>query len=74
VPLIEKAYAKLHNTYEALVSGYLDDGLSDMTGMAQDKFKIPQVLGSNPSHEKKDQFWKRLMEAIHDGSMMGCSI
>ena len=34
VPLIEKAYAKIHNCYEALISGFIDDGLTDMTGYA----------------------------------------
>ena len=34
VPLIEKAYAKIHNCYEALISGFIDDGLSDMTALA----------------------------------------
>ena len=31
VPLIEKAYAKLHGSYASLVSGCIDDGLVDMT-------------------------------------------
>jgi len=34
VPLIEKAYAKIHSCYEALISGFIDDGLTDMTAYA----------------------------------------
>jgi len=37
VPLIEKAYAKIHQCYEALISGFIDDGLTDMTAFAQTK-------------------------------------
>lgn len=37
VPLIEKAYAKIHGCYEALVSGFIDDALSDMTGLVAEK-------------------------------------
>jgi hypothetical protein len=33
VPLIEKAYAKLHGCYENLMSGYLDEGVQELTGM-----------------------------------------
>lgn len=31
VPLIEKAYAKLHGCYEQLISGYVDEGICDLT-------------------------------------------
>ena len=37
VPLIEKAYAKIHQCYEALICGFIDDGLTDMTAYAQTK-------------------------------------
>ena len=37
VPLIEKAYAKLHTCYEALISGFIDDGLSELTGFVAEK-------------------------------------
>jgi Calpain family cysteine protease len=37
VPLIEKAYAKLHTCYEALISGFIDDALSELTGFVAEK-------------------------------------
>jgi hypothetical protein len=40
VPLIEKAYAKLHGCYETLISGFIDDGLTDMTGLVAEKIQM----------------------------------
>lgn len=37
VPLIEKAMAKIHNCYQALISGEISQGLADMTGLLADK-------------------------------------
>jgi calpain, invertebrate len=37
VPLIEKAYAKLHGCYEALISGFIDDAMTDLTGFVAEK-------------------------------------
>lgn len=37
VSLIEKGYAKIHNCYQSLFSGYIDEGLLDMTGFASEK-------------------------------------
>ena len=43
VPLIEKAYAKLHGCYEALVSGYIDEGLTELTGFVAEKLTLHQL-------------------------------
>ena len=85
VPLIEKAYAKIHNCYEALISGYIDDGLTDMTALAQSKI-IFKKRGSNTVKMRdihsgkivkdkpaKELLWKTVIEAIKSHSMMGCS-
>lgn len=37
VCLIEKAYAKLHGCYEALISGFIDDAMTDLTGFVAEK-------------------------------------
>ena len=75
VPLIEKAYAKLHNCYEALIAGYLDDGLADMTGHVTSKVKIQgPKKGFNPQLGDKDVFWKKLIDYNISDTKMGCSV
>ena len=51
--MIEKAYAKLHGCYESLISGFVDDGLTDMTGLVAEKIKLHGANGF-PSREIKD--------------------
>jgi hypothetical protein len=85
VPLIEKAYAKIHQCYEALISGFIDDGLTDMTAYAQTKI-IFKKKGSNKikmptngqrikrtQEQEKTELWKLLVEANRNRSLMGAS-
>jgi hypothetical protein len=51
--LIEKAYAKLHYSYEALVSGYHDDALTDLIGIPTQKYKITK-------HRQKRYYMKSI--------------
>jgi len=76
VPLIEKAYAKMHGTYQALISGQIDDGLVDMTGCVSDKLKLKLPNGAFDSKVliSPETLWDRLNKDIVNGSMMGCSI
>ena len=88
VPLIEKAYAKMHNCYEALISGFIDDGLTDMTAFAQTKI-IFKKRGSKTiklyhntsdkgkvllkNEDAKEELWKLMKRANQNNSLMGCS-
>lgn len=40
VALIEKAYAKLHGCYGNLISGYIDEGVQELTGFQPEKVLI----------------------------------
>ncbi|KAK2614654.1 hypothetical protein N8I77_001460 [Diaporthe amygdali] len=53
LPLLEKAYAKAHNDYEAIDGGYVGDGVEDMTGGVTTPIATNKVL-------RKDRLWKEL--------------
>lgn len=40
VALIEKAYAKLHGCYGNLISGYIDEGIQELTGFQPEKILL----------------------------------
>ena len=60
VPLIEKAFAKIHGNYASLVSGFIDDGLVDLTGLTAKKILINQEDRVNKN--KMEELWDLLME------------
>lgn len=76
VPLIEKAYAKLHTCYQALISGFADDALSDLTGFVAEKVLMHSKKTEAFPHESNgtsDEFWEYLKGRRLEKSLMGCS-
>lgn len=81
VPLIEKAYAKLHGCYENLMSGYVDEGIQELTGMQPEKVLIRDEKTLLFPHKMISQnyggaegFWNFLLQRDNDGCLLGCSI
>lgn len=73
VPLIEKAYAKLHGCYQTLISGFIDDGLADMTALVCEKKQLHNKAGEFDD-KTKEQFWEFLNTMKDNGCLMGCSV
>uniref|UniRef100_A0A6B2KYH0 Calpain catalytic domain-containing protein n=1 Tax=Arcella intermedia TaxID=1963864 RepID=A0A6B2KYH0_9EUKA len=63
VPVLEKCYAKVHGSFEAIESGSIADGLVDLTGESSETLDI----------KKEDTLWNMLKFAIDEGYVMGCA-
>ncbi|KAK2008455.1 calpain family cysteine protease [Colletotrichum eremochloae] len=56
LPLLEKAYAKVHGDYEAISGGWPGEAVEDMTGGVTSTIATNRVL-------RKDRLWKELVNA-----------
>lgn len=63
MPLIEKAFAKLHGNYEILTSGNIDEALQELTGMVAEKI-LPDIKNNFPptNHPCKADFFNWLKQ------------
>ncbi|KAF9087956.1 hypothetical protein BGX29_000538 [Mortierella sp. GBA35] len=67
LPLMEKAYAKIHGDYETLTGGFTAEGIEDLTG------GIASMMFTNDILDK-DRFWEEEMKEVNKVTLMGCSI
>eukprot|EP01052_Picozoa_sp_SAG31_P025661 SAG31_NODE_2262_length_6062_cov_12.422774_5_plen_463_part_00 len=73
--LLEKAYAKLHRTYENLKTGFVDYALKDLTGGNTQQLRWDNVALTEAEDfaMKVDKKWTLLRQLFSDGCLVGGS-
>ncbi len=67
--LLEKAYAKLHGSYQALDGGEVYEGITDMSGGTHVEFDLPEL-----EDEEHANFWPFLKKEFRKDTIIGCAI
>lgn len=68
--LIEKAYAKLYHSYQAIEGGWVDTALVDLTGGMSDRYMWSNVTTQRAISD--GSLWNRLLRFKQAGFLLGC--
>ncbi|RKO83013.1 hypothetical protein BDK51DRAFT_19377 [Blyttiomyces helicus] len=67
LPLLEKAYAKIHRDYEAISQGSTGERVEDITGGVSSEYFIKDILDP-------ERFWKEELLQVNKDFLFGCSV
>lgn len=71
VMLIEKAYAKLHGSYQALSAGFTKHAMIDLSGCPTEHIAFPPKTGDFADiEEEADEIFQKLLEADEEGYLI----
>ncbi|KAG9292489.1 hypothetical protein G9A89_001562 [Geosiphon pyriformis] len=64
LPLLEKAFAKVHGDYESIDGGLTGQGLEDLTGGVYTSYNLKDILD-------KDRFWREELSQVNVDRLYG---